>query len=333
MDPLLEQIDAEAARSAFTGVVRADGPDGLRFEAAYGLADRAHGIPMGVDHQLGCASTTKGFTALVLLRLVAEGALSLSTPARAVLGSDLPLVDEAVTVEMLLSHWSGIGDYVDESVLESSSDYILPIPVHRLVRTEDYLEVLDGHPQKSPPGTRFEYCNGSFVILALIAERVAMVPFHDLVEEWVWKPAGMTSSSFPRMDELPGSVAVGYLDAHGLRTNVLHLPVRGSGDGGACTTAADLHRFWSALFDGRLLDEASLRTALTPREPAAPSRLGYGLGIWLHASGVVELHGYDAGVSVRTMHDPATSSTWTVAASTSDGSYPLERLLVADLPG
>ena len=60
--------------------------------------------------------------------------------------------------------------------------------------------------------------------------------------------------------------------------------------------------------------------------------LGYGLGVWLHASGILELHGYDAGVSYRSMHDPASASTWTVGSNTSDGSWPMETLLVADLP-
>jgi CubicO group peptidase (beta-lactamase class C family) len=48
------------------------------------------------------------------MSLIEEGRLDLGTTARSVLGNDLPLIDEAVTVEHLLAHRSGIGDYYDE---------------------------------------------------------------------------------------------------------------------------------------------------------------------------------------------------------------------------
>lgn len=54
----------------------------------------------------------------------------------------------------------------------------------------------------------------------------------------------MTSTAFVRSDELPGRAAASYLEAEGLRTNVLHLPVRGSGDGGVYTTVVDVRTLW-----------------------------------------------------------------------------------------
>src|SRR4051794_41544124 len=107
------------------------------------------------------------------MSLVEDGRLGLATTARSVLGDDLPLVDDAVTVEHLLAHRSGIGDYLDESGLGSVDEYVMPVPVHRLATTEDYLQVLDDHPQVSAPGERFAYNNGGFVVLALPAERAA----------------------------------------------------------------------------------------------------------------------------------------------------------------
>ena len=105
--------------------------------------------------------------------------------------------------------------------------------------------MLDGYPTKFEPGTDFSYCNGGFVLLALLAERAAGTPFHDLVDELVCRPAGMEATAFLRLDELPSDAALGYLTADGLRTNVLHLPVRGTGDGGVFTTAADVHTLWT----------------------------------------------------------------------------------------
>ena len=87
------------------------------------------------------------------------------------LGDDLPLIDDAVTVEHLLAHRSGIGDYLDEDADMDINDYLMPVPVHSWPTTEDFLAVLDGYPTKFPAGERFAYCNGGYIVLALIAER------------------------------------------------------------------------------------------------------------------------------------------------------------------
>ena len=119
------------------------------------------------------------------------------------------------------------------------TDYVMPVPVHELATTEQYLAVLGGHPTVFPPGERFAYCNGGYIVLALISERASGVPFHELVRQRVCRPAGMTNTEFLRSDELPGDAALGYLSNDGPRTNVFHLPVVGGGDGGIYSTAAD----------------------------------------------------------------------------------------------
>ena len=71
-----------------------------------------------MDTRFGIASGTKGLTALAVVSLIEAGSLELSTTARSVLGADLPLIDDAVTIEHLLSHRSGIGDYFDEDAVD-----------------------------------------------------------------------------------------------------------------------------------------------------------------------------------------------------------------------
>jgi len=317
---LAQDLDRIAADSGFSGVVRVDRRDDMEVVRAYGLADRAHAFPNEPETQFGIASGTKGLTALVVMRLVEEGALSLSTPARSVLGADLPQVDQRVTVEHLLAHRSGIGDYLDEELDLDFSEYLLPVPAQQLATTEAYLEVLDGRPQKFPPGERFAYCNSGYVLLALIAERVAAAPFHDLVRDLVCVPAGMVDTAFLRSDDLPGRAAVGYLQVEGVwRTNVFHLPVIGSGDGGIYTTAADVARFWRALFAGSIVREETLAEMLRERSAPGADRT-YGLGFWLPAGGrAVRLHGGDAGVAFVTVHDQERLLTWTLLSNTGEG--------------
>ncbi len=329
MDELLNRrVDDLARASGFSGVVRIDDPSGTRVEQAYGFADRRHGVANSISTRFGIASGVKGMTASTVMSLVDSGELALGTPARSLLGDDLPLIDDRVTLEHLLAHRSGIGDYLHESSGGDINDHVLAVPVHRLDQTEDYLEVLDGHRQVFPPGERFEYCNGGFVVLALLAERATGVAFHDLMTRGVLEPAGMASTAFLRSDELPGDAAVGYLDADGLRSNMLHLPLRGSGDGGLYSTAADLRAFWSSLFSGAVVSPATLETMIRPVSVDASSMFDYGLGFWLAKTGTgVVLEGYDAGVSFRSTHDDAGKSTWTVISNTSSGAWSLlERL-------
>ena len=205
----------------------------------------------------------------------------------------------------------------------------MPVPVHELAATEDYLAVLDGHPSAFAPGERFAYCNGGYVVLALIAERASGVPFHELVEQRVCRPAGLTDTAFLRSDELPGRTATGYVESDGVwRTNVFHLPVRGSGDGGIYSTAADISSLWQALLAGRIVSEDLVAEMVRPRTDAPAHSKRYGLGFWLHASSdAVILEGYDAGVSFRSVHHPGAQVTQTVISNTTDGAWPIARYL------
>jgi CubicO group peptidase (beta-lactamase class C family) len=328
VDDLEQSVDEVALTTRFSGVVRVDRSGGVELAKAYGMAHRGHGIPNAVDTRFGIASGTKGLTALSVMSLVEEGRLDLGTTARSVLGEDLPLIDDDVTVAHLLAHRSGIGDYFDEDVIESMTDYVMPVPVHRLATTPDYLAVLDGHPQKFPPGERFAYNNGGFVVLALIAERAGTMDFADLVRTRVCEPAGMRDTEFLRSDEPAERTALGYLDREGLRTNVLHLPVRGSGDGGMYTTAADVHALWSALYAGRIVPVDRLAEMVRPLSDVPSESMRHGLGFWLHpTSGAVILDGSDAGVSFRTVHDEATGVTQTVLSNTTAGAWPVARRL------
>jgi CubicO group peptidase (beta-lactamase class C family) len=317
---LARELDRIAADTGFSGVVRVDGADESEVLRAYGLADRAHAIPNTPDTQFGIASGGKGLTALVVMRLVEEEALSLSTRARSVLGADLPLVDERVTVEHMLAHRSGIGDYLDEELELDLSEYLLTVPAQQLATTEAYLDVLDGLPPKFAPGERFAYSNSGYVLLALIAERTAATPFHELVRDLVCTPAGMGDTAFLRSDELPGRAAVGYVQVDGTwRTNAFHLPVCGTGDGGVYSTAADVARFWRALFEAKIVREETLAEMLRERSTASADR-GYGLGFWLPTGGrVVLLVGSDAGVAFRSVHDPDRLATWTLLSNTREG--------------
>lgn len=319
-------IDEAAARLGFSGVVRIDEADGSVWSAAYGDADRAHGIANTTDTIFGLASGGKGFTALTVASLIDDGILRFDTTARSLLGDDLPLIRDDVTVELLLAHRSGIGDYLDEEEWEVT-DIVMPVSVHRLATTEDFVAILDGFPMAFEPDERFAYCNGGFVVLALLAERASKIPFHELVRTRVCEPAGLVDTGFLRSDELPGRAALGYLD-DGPRTNIFHLPVFGSADGGIYSTAADIRSMWMALFEGRIVRPETVATMVRPRSDVPEEERRYGLGFWLHeTSDVVMLTGYDAGASFRSAHDPASSRTRTVLSNQTEQAWDMHDAL------
>jgi len=322
-----DEIDRLAAETGFSGVVRVD-----TFAKAYGLAHRGADIANTVDTQFGIASGGKGFTALTVMSLVEEGVLALDTTARSVLGADLPLIDDTVTVEQLLTHRSGIGDYYDEEADNDMNDYVMSVPVHELADTEGFVPALDGYPQKFPPGERFSYNNGAFVVLALIAERASRTPYHELVQERVLTPAEMHDTAFLRSDEPTARAALGYLTPDGLRTNVMHLPIRGNGDGGIYSTAADIHTLWTAFFAGRIVSPDTVADMVRARSDVQRNSMRYGLGFWLHESReITMLIGCDPGVSFRSVHDPTTGRTHTVLSNTSSGTWPMTKMLDLEL--
>lgn len=322
-----EALEQALAAESFSGVVSVDVGDERRMTRCVGLAHRALGVPVREDTRFGIASGGKSFTAVAVMRLVGDGMLRLDQPVRELLGDDLPLVDDRVTVEHLLTHTSGIGDYLDEGADWAVDDYVLTAPVHTLTTAEAFVPMLGGHAQAFEPGERFSYCNGGYVVLALVMERVTGEAYQAVVRRTVFEPAGLTGTDFLRLDELPASAAVGYVYNEGDRANTLHLPVIGNGDGGAFTTAADLHRFWRALRAGRIVPSEVAADMLRPRNRVESEPLSYGMGFWMDATGAASvMEGYDAGQSFRSVHLAATDTTVSVLGNSSEGAWPVVRV-------
>ena len=304
-------------------------PGALSWRGRTDWLDRRHGVANTVSTQFATASATKGLTALAVVSMIEDGLLALTTTARSVLGADLPLIGDDVTVEHLLAHRSGIGDYLDEDAPgREITDYAMPVSVHELAQTEQFLAVLGGYETVYAPDERFAYNNGGYMVLALVAERASGVDFHELVRRRVCEPAGMRDTAFLRSDQLPGRAALGYLERDGLQTNIFHLPVRGNGDGGIYSTAADISALWAAFFAGRIVSRDWVAEMVRPRSDVPSESRRYGLGFWLHeSSDVVMLTGYDAGVSFSSRHDPGPGTTRTVIANWTDGAWPIAELL------
>jgi CubicO group peptidase (beta-lactamase class C family) len=318
------RLVAIAEETAFSGVVRVRGEETIEFAA--GDADRANRRPNQLTTRFATASGTKGFTALTTMALVEAGELALDTTVRSIVG-ELTNIDEAVTVEQLLGHRSGIGDYLDEDELDDIDAHILGSrSVHEFDSPEAFLSLLTEPPHREEPDSRFRYNNSGFVILSVIIERVTG-SFVDAVSRRVFEPAAMASSGFLRSDEFPADVALGYLENG--RTNVFHLPVVGAGDGGAYTTLDDLDRFWDALLAGSIVSPGAVAEMTAPRS-IYEGDIGYGLGFWVSTDGDhVWLEGMDAGVSLVSGFRRPDGLRYSVLSNTSGGVWPLAKVITA----
>src|SRR2546423_4762840 len=154
MLPWPQIIDTIADQNEFSGVVSVDRGGQTEFVKAYGLAHRAHQIPNTPGTRFAIASGTKGLTALTVISLINDGALGMSTTARSVLGTDLPLIGGDVTIGHLLADRSRIGDYPDEEGRYDAPDYVLTAPAPDPAATQQHLTVLRRYPPNVPAGER-----------------------------------------------------------------------------------------------------------------------------------------------------------------------------------
>jgi len=326
---LAARLGSELADLTFSGVVHVSAGDQTVFARAYGLADRAGGVANTVDTRFGTASVTKLVTALGIGALIDDGRLALDTRLVDALPVPLPGTDPAVTIGRLLNHTSGVYDCYDEEVITDFEAFELPIPPARLLRPSDYLPMLTG-PRKFPPGERFSYSNGGYVLLGLVIEELTG-SFHDHLERRVLRPCGMNRSGFFRLDDLPPDTAIGYLDdgpatGTATATNAGVLPVVGGPDGGMFATAGDLRKLWHGFLAGRVVS-AAMVAAFTTLTARYRDDLGYGYGLWLRDGGDVRhVEGGDAGVSVRSTHY-APMTVVTVMANSTNGAWPVDKLV------
>lgn len=320
---LADDLEAVAIAGGFSGAVRVRVDGEVVVEFAAGFADRSANRPNELSTRFGVASGTKGLTALTVLSLIEADEFALDTTVRSIVGDRLPNVDQAVTIEHLLAHRSGAGDYLDEEIVGDIDDHILgERSAHLFVDPSDYLHLLAEPAQREEPGTVFRYNNSGFMILALVVE-LTCGNYQAAVEDRVLKPAAMTRSGFFRSDALPADTALGYLQDG--RTNVFHLPVVGGGDGGIYLCADDVGYFWDALFGERIVSAASVEL-LTEVVSEYDADRSYGRGVWLGDGGDhVWIEGMDAGVSFQSGVHRRHGVEYTVLSNTSSGAWPLVR--------
>jgi CubicO group peptidase (beta-lactamase class C family) len=242
--------------------------------SSYGFADLEQRVRATPQTHYRLASVTKQFTAASILLLAQDGKLSLDDPVRKWLPS-LPAATDAITIRHLLTHTSGLVDYEDV-MAPDATEQVHDIDVLHLLETQDHLYFA--------PGSDYRYSNSGYSLLALIVGKASGEDYASFVRDRIFKPLGMTSVAYePGISSVPDR-AYGYslVDGHWTRTD--QSPTSAVlGDGGIYASIDDMAKWDAALYDDRLLSDASRALAFTAHTPTGePDVDGYGYGWRIH---------------------------------------------------
>lgn len=179
-----------------------------------------------------------------------------------------------ITIEMLLSHRSGLNNYVyfTDNIWKEK---------YRGMSNKDVIRLYAEHKPAPyfPPNRQFHYNNSNYMLLAAIVEKVSGQDFDIFMQENVFKPAGMKNTaiySTTKYEKIPVDV-VGHdrVWRRSVRQDFLDGT---TGDKGVYSTVEDLFLFDRAITEGRLLKKSTLDSAYKPHSKLQQNYFGYGLG-------------------------------------------------------
>lgn len=318
----------------FSGVFSVSNEREIIFEKCCGYRNRSEELPNNENTAFGIASGTKLFTGLAVCMLIDSGKITLSDKLWDILPYDLGQINKDVTVLHLLTHTSGIGDYIDEEApnfYENEQELCNKYPVYLWERLEYYLQMITPLPQKFKPGTRFSYSNAGFVMLGLVIEAITSKSYQQFVADEIILPLQLKHTGFYRMDSLPANTALGYTSQ--LQTNIFKLPVLGGSDGGLYTCAHDLDILWRSIFSGHLLSDKTLKSFLQSHAIRADGK-SYGLGVYRfdnHGNVVYYAVGGDFGVDFFTAYIPKYKIVASALGNSDVNTYPLLHSIISSL--
>jgi D-alanyl-D-alanine carboxypeptidase len=256
--PVASRMDKLAS-----GVYRPGGPgaaiivvkDGrVIFRKGYGLANLELKTAVRPEMVFRLASVTKQFTAVAVMMLVEQGKLSLDDKVTKLL-PDSPAAWEKITVEDLLTHTSGIKDYLEK---------IWPDRMREDMGPRRLMELFKDDPLEFEPGTRELYSNSNYVLLGLIIEKLSGRPYGDFIEQNIFRPLGMKHSYYETVQQIIPDRVSGYAKTDEGYVNAAYVSMPQLYAAGALDSSVDDLAIWNAAIDAnKLLKPASWQRIFT----------------------------------------------------------------------
>jgi D-alanyl-D-alanine carboxypeptidase len=252
-----------------------------------GYADRVAHVSMRAADRYRIASVTKAFVSVLILQLEAEGKLDIDDPVERYLPGLVPN-GGSISLRQLMNHTSGLFDYTNDS---GFGDALLANPA-RLWTPRELLAYAFAHAPNFAPGTNWSYSNTNYIVLGLVGEAVTGKPLGQSLQERIFTPLGLTSTSFPLTIELAPDFVHGYIRlGPGPLTDAAPLlaPSWGWAAGAIVSNAADVTTFYRGLLTGKLIPAPQLQEMEQPDALAGT----YGLGISTTFTNCGRAYGHD----------------------------------------
>ncbi len=256
--------------------------DGVHYMGSFGKKVFRSGQPADGDTIYSIASLTKQFTAVLLWQLVQESRLSADDAiARYFPTFGFP---QNVTVRHLITHTSGLIGYTE---LED-----FDIARNRAVTPSEVIQTIVGQPAAFAPGTAWQYSNTNYVLLAMLLEKIADKPYHELLRERIIRPFDLERTGSNGVEHVDANAAIGdtVFSLGEAEEATPWEPVWTLGTGNMFSTASAFARWHAALLSGRVLppEQFAEFTQSAILADGTDAHYAWGLGVW-EPAGIREL--------------------------------------------
>jgi CubicO group peptidase (beta-lactamase class C family) len=256
------------------------------FQHGYGVTDLRSKNKIDEQTNFRLASLTKQFTAMAVMLLVHDGKLRYDETLTEVF-PEFPAYGKNITIRHLLNHTSGLLDYEDLMAKEYGN-----IPDDQIPQISDagVLALMEkASTMQFAPGSKWQYSNSGYCVLAMVVEKVSGEKFGDFLDERIFAPLKMqnTLAYEKGPNEVPHRAYGHTPDGSSFRQTDQSSTSATLGDGGVYTSLTDLARWDEALAQHTLLSAAEMQPALTAVHPSAsPAQenghpVSYGFGWFL----------------------------------------------------
>ena len=218
------------------------------YQKSFGYADIDNKIKTTANTKYRIGSVSKSFTAVIIMKLIEEGKLSLTTKLSDFFPS-LPNANE-ITIEQLLRHRSGLFDFT------KSIDYVNWMTEPK-TRTELLTIIKDNGPVFEP-NKKTRYSNTNYVILTYIAEDIEGEEFSKIIEKHITKPLGLKNTYYGDKIHPENFEALSYDNLHPWKIAKETNSKLAMGAGAIVSNPSDINTFYYKLFKGDILSKASL---------------------------------------------------------------------------
>lgn len=270
VDSVFARFDRADAPGCALGIYR-DGA--IAYARGYGSANLEHGIAIGPRTIFDIGSTSKQMTAMSVALLASDGVLSLDDDVRRWI-PELPQYERPITIRMLLSHTSGLRDYLTLMALRGTN-------FDGVTTGDDALALIVRQRKTNfTPGSEYLYSNSGFYLLGEIVERASGSTLPEFAAERIFAPLGMRETHFHDDHTLiVPRRATGYAprDSGGFRIDMSGFEQ--VGDGAVYTSIEDMQRWDENFYDGTVGGTEVLRWLQTPSRLSDGSPLTYALGL------------------------------------------------------